>query len=116
MDEIRTGIHFDRLTKRRTQLLSTLQHLDKEQVQVERNTDWIDQAAYESRVALLDRLNDWYLAEMAQIDRALERFKRHNYGNCAACHQAIEIDRLEIAPEAEFCSACQDMRDQVVQE
>ena len=112
MDEIRTGKHLDRLTMRRKQLMSTLQHLDKEQEQVERNTDWLDQAAYESRVALLDRLSDWYRTEMAQIDRALERIHHHEFGRCLACHDPIERQRLEAAPAAEHCSRCQTQRDE----
>ena len=70
MNETRAGINFDRLTKRRAELLSTLQHLHKERAEVERNTDWLDQAAYESRGALLDCLNSWYETEVSQIDRA----------------------------------------------
>ena len=112
MDEIATENHFDRLTKRRTQLLSTLRHLDKEQAQVERNSDWVDQAAYESRVPLLDRLHGWYHAEMAQIDSALARINHHIYGICLACHDPIEPKRLETAPEAEFCGPCQAQRDE----
>ena len=111
MNEMRAGINFDRLIKRRAELLSTLQHLHKEQAEVERNTDWLDQAAYESRVALLDRLNSWYETEVSQIDRALERIRRHGYGVCLACHHPIDPKRLATAPEAEYCSACQSTRE-----
>ncbi|HYA29742.1 MAG TPA: TraR/DksA family transcriptional regulator [Acidobacteriota bacterium] len=111
MDEIRTGKHFDRLSKRRDELLVTLRHLDNEQHQVEENTDWLDQAAYESRVKLLDRLSGWYLTEMAEIENALERIKTHKYGICLACHEPIEATRLERLPEAACCSACQELRE-----
>jgi RNA polymerase-binding transcription factor DksA len=89
----------------------TLRHLANEQKQVEQNTDWLDQAAYESRVNLLDRLSDWYATEIGQIDKAIERFQSNRYGFCAACHQAIEEARLETAPEAEFCGVCEELRD-----
>jgi RNA polymerase-binding transcription factor DksA len=111
MDEIRSGKHFDRLSKRREELLVTLRHLDNEQHQVEENTDWLDQAAYESRVNLLDRLSGWYQTEMAEIDNALERIKTHRYGICLACHEPIESTRLERLPEAAYCSACQEFRE-----
>ena len=111
MNEMRVGINFDRLTKRRAELLSTLQHVNKERTEVESNTDWLDQAAYESRIALLDRLNGWYETEVSQIDRALERIRRHGYGACLACHHTIEPRRLEAAPEAEYCSDCQATRE-----
>lgn len=111
MDESQTEKNFDRLIKRREHLMMTLRHLDREVEQVEQNTDWLDQAAYENRTALLDRLNHWYLAEMKQIDKALERIKKHNYGSCAACHEPINPKRLEATPEAEYCSACEEFRE-----
>ena len=85
IDEIRAGRHFDQLRKRREQILMTLQHIGKEQEEVEHNTDWIDQAAYQSRVNLLDRLNGWYRDEMQQIDKALDRIQRQQYGSCLNC-------------------------------
>ncbi len=111
MDEIQAGRHFDRLTKRREQLLMTLRHLGREQQQVEQNTDWLDQAAFESRVSLLDRLSDWYLTELGQIDNALARIEKHAYGVCSACHSPIEAERLETAPDAQYCTACQEFRE-----
>ncbi|HEX6801623.1 MAG TPA: hypothetical protein VF130_04035, partial [Candidatus Binatia bacterium] len=90
MDVSQTEKDFDRLTKRRDHLMMTLRHLDREYEQVEQNTDWLDQAAYENRTALLDRLSEWNLAEVKQIDSALERIKSHNYGICLACHDSID--------------------------
>jgi DnaK suppressor protein len=111
MDTIRTGRHIDHLRKRREQVATTIRHLRKEHDEVDLNTDWLDQAAYESRVRLLDRLTDWYIGEIDQIDKALERAEKNNYGFCAACHQPIEDRRLEAAPETGFCAACQSMRE-----
>lgn len=102
---------FARLTKRREQLLVTLRHLDDEQNEVERNTDWVDEAACDSRIALLDGLRHDYLTEMSKIDRALERIDNHQYGTCAACHDPIDPKRLELVPEAEHCAACEDFRE-----
>jgi RNA polymerase-binding transcription factor DksA len=41
------------------------------------------------------------------------RLDTQMYGLCRACHQDIELARLEAFPEAEFCVACQDMREKV---
>jgi DnaK suppressor protein len=101
----------DQLRKRREQIALTLRHLEKEHAEVERNTDWLDQRAYESRVRLLDRLTDWYLTEINQIDAALRRAEKDDYGFCIACHRAIESARLEAVPETELCAACQKMRE-----
>jgi RNA polymerase-binding transcription factor len=103
--------HLERLIRRREELQLTLRHLEKEQADVEINTDWLDQAAYTNRVALLDRLAEGYQTELRQIDKALDRIKANRYGECLGCHAAIEEARLEAAPEAEFCSACQEMRE-----
>jgi len=100
-----------RLTKRREQLRTTLLHLDDEQRQVERNTDWVDEAACDSRIALLDGLRHDYQGEMTQIDRALQRIENHEYGACAACHNPIESKRLEAMPQAEYCYGCESFRE-----
>jgi DnaK suppressor protein len=113
MNEIKAAQHFDRLTKRREQVESTLLHLDKEQKEVEQTNDWLDRASFESRVNLLDRLSHWYTNELRQIDQAINRIKQNKYGLCAACHSAIEPRRLATAPEVEFCSSCQDMRERL---
>jgi DnaK suppressor protein len=103
----------NRLKQRRDQLAMGLQHVSKEQDQVEQITDWLDQAAFASRVNLLDRLGDWYLAQIGQIDKAVDRIQRNQYGLCLACHDFIEPHRLEAAPEAEYCSSCQHMREEM---
>ena len=111
MDTTRTGRHFDQLNKRREQVAMTLQHIEKERNEAEENTDWLDRAAYESRIALLDRLNEWYMTEINELDKALERVNKNTYGLCLACHSPIEIHRLDLFPEAAFCTACQEARE-----
>jgi RNA polymerase-binding transcription factor DksA len=111
MDPIRTAKQIENLTKRREQVTMTLQHIEKERNEAEENTDWLDRAAYDSRIALFDRLSEWYTQENDAIDKALDRVKQSNYGLCLACHNAIEGKRLEFFPEAAFCAACQETRE-----
>ena len=113
MEEVRIGRQIDQLRKRREQIVMTLQHIGREQEQVEQNTDWLDQAAYESRANLLDRLNDWYIEELDKIDKALNRIRQSQYGLCLGCHNPIGADRLDISPEAAFCGSCQEVRGQL---
>jgi DnaK suppressor protein len=113
MESIRFGRHIDKLQKRRDEIATTLRYVDKEQKQVEENTEWLDRAAFESRVDLLGRLNEWYLTEMDQIDRALDRIKKNTYGLCRACHKPIDSARLEIHPVAEFCVDCEEFREKL---
>lgn len=113
MDASKGVTYSDRLRRRREQIEVTLRHIECERREVDENTDWLDQAAYESRVALLNGLTGWYLKEITQIDRALERVRQSRYGLCLACHEPIEADRLEVYPEAEFCSECQEYRERL---
>ena len=48
--------------------------------------------------SLENRLND--------IDLALEKIKKGNYGKCEKCKSEISIARLKVAPEARFCMKC----------
>ena len=111
MHNVATKKPIERLLRRREELLLTLRHLDREQTDVENNTDWLDHAAYVNRVALLDRLAEEYQSELQQVDKALDRVKTDRYGECLGCHAPIEGQRLEAAPETELCGSCQEMRE-----
>jgi RNA polymerase-binding transcription factor DksA len=111
MNSINYEPYYERLKRRRDEVITTREHLRREQRVVDENEDWLDRAAYESRVDLLDNLADWYAKEMVQIDDALARIAEGNYGVCLACHRSIEPERLDIAPEASFCASCQSTRE-----
>ena len=115
MDMLRTARHVDQLRKRREQIAMTLRHLAKEQAEVESNTEWVDQAAYQKRAHLLARLSRWYATEIDQVDKALARVKKSNYGRCVLCGEFIEERRLEAAPANEFCTACQPTKNSHVE-
>jgi len=113
MDRVRMGRHIDQLVKRREKIAATLKHIHREQAEAEQETDWLDRAAYESRIALLDRLNAWYTREMAAITDAFGRVEQDTYGSCLACHKPIEAHRLDCFPEAVFCGGCQSVRERL---
>jgi len=113
MDPIGIAKRFEQLSKRREQVSVTLEHVEKERKEAEDNTDWLDHAAYESRIALLDRLCDWYTRERREIDKALDRIQANNYGCCLACHGAIETHRLDLFPGVAFCMGCREAREGV---
>lgn len=101
----------EKLRRRRDQLAAALKDLSKEPNPIEQTPDWVDQAANENTVGVLDRLRSRYLMEIEDIDGALDRIERNRYGYCLACHQAIEPHRLETAPETKYCSCCQGIRE-----
>jgi RNA polymerase-binding transcription factor DksA len=96
-----------RLIKRRNEITVTLRHVESEQKNVEAKAATMDRDARASRLDLLRYLNDWYSREITQVNQALERLDRNDYGVCVVCHGAIAAERLEISPETEFCSACE---------
>jgi RNA polymerase-binding transcription factor DksA len=100
-----------RLSQRRQQIAVTLNHLESERSEVEKNTEWKDALARQRRRNLLNYLNRWYVREMSEVDRALERVTKEKYGACASCNCIIEADWLETFPEAEYCRTCQRIRD-----
>lgn len=100
-----------RLSQRKQQIALTLNHLEFERSEVEKNTEWKDALARQRRRNLLNYLNRWYVREMSEIERALERVSKNKYGACANCSCVIEADWLETFPEAEYCRTCQGIRD-----
>ena len=106
MNHTNNESYYERLRQRRDKIRMTRKYLQKEDRIVDENKDWIDHAAYESRVELFNDLADWYTKEMAQIDDALIRIAAGTYGVCLACRASIEPERPEIAPEAAFCAEC----------
>lgn len=77
---------------------------------IERQRQWLI-VRRESKTKIL--MNGGLLAslhspnDIAQIDIALERIKKDQYGLCVGCGHLIEKERLEFKPEILFCIDCQ---------
>jgi RNA polymerase-binding transcription factor DksA len=102
------AVYFDKLRDRRTEIETTLRHLDIQRRDVEESTDWMNRAAYEGRIHLLASLSAWYQDETDQIERALERRDASLYSLCFECHEPIGRELLETDPNAQFCFDCQE--------
>ena len=100
-----------RLRSRRVEVEKTLGHLSTERRQAESNTEWLNYTAYRRRITLLDRVTAWYRSEMAQIDKALTRLNDNRYGRCAACHQPIAMEQVELSPDSDHCPSCQSLQE-----
>jgi RNA polymerase-binding transcription factor DksA len=99
--------YFRKLRSRKIEVKRTLRHLENERRTVECNTAWADRAAFEARMNLLNCLTDSFLNEMGRIDDALMRRDPGRYGLCLSCHETIEVERLQVGAETEFCIDCQ---------
>jgi RNA polymerase-binding transcription factor DksA len=46
--------------------------------------------------------------KLRDINLALERIKKNQYGKCEKCGRDIPVKRLRVCPEARFCLKCQN--------
>ena len=46
--------------------------------------------------------------QLRDINLALKKIKQGKYGICEKCGKKIRIERLEVYPEARFCSECEN--------
>jgi len=51
------------------------------------------------------------LAELRAIERALQRMRDGQYGNCLDCDAPVDYARLLARPTAERCTHCQQLHD-----
>ncbi|MDO8424529.1 MAG: TraR/DksA C4-type zinc finger protein [bacterium] len=43
---------------------------------------------------------------LKNIEEALEKIKKGNYGKCEKCGKEMDEERLKVSPEAKFCVKC----------
>jgi RNA polymerase-binding transcription factor DksA len=111
MNTVNQPDRWARLNKRKTEIATTLRHVEVERENIEAKEASMDRDARASRLALLRDLNDWYAREINQVDRALRRrVNRNNSGVCVACRVPISAERLKIFPEAKFCANCENFQ------
>ena len=67
-----------------------------------REEEATETAEFENRMALEKRVLD----QLAEVDKALDKFEKGNYGICEGCGKAIDPDRLEALPQATLCMSC----------
>ncbi len=68
--------------------------------------DFSDVANYTASDEVLEGLEETALAEIRQIQAALERVEAGSYGFCTSCGAPISPGRLEALPSAPLCLAC----------
>ncbi|MBB3981370.1 RNA polymerase-binding protein DksA [Sphingobium fontiphilum] len=94
-----------RLSDRRAQLLAHVASLEADLGQP-MEADFAEQAVEREDDEALDRLSRVELAEIGQIDRAIERIDQGAYGVCIECGEPIAPARLAALPEAAMCMEC----------
>ena len=56
----------------------------------------------EKRLALQSRLSQ----ALGEVEHALIKFEQGNYGKCDNCGKSINVERLEVFPQANLCLSC----------
>jgi RNA polymerase-binding transcription factor DksA len=65
-----------------------------------------ESAAGGDALQVIERLRQTERRELAEIDAALARIERGDYGRCPSCEGPIAQARLRVLPEARVCLAC----------
>ena len=110
--------HFeDRLIQERKRLLSQLGYLEKAMGQTQRDSSG-DLSAYSFHMAdmgtdAMEREKAFLFASaegrvLLEIDDALRRIYRSEYGTCESCGNPIARARLEVMPHARLCISCKE--------
>jgi DnaK suppressor protein len=68
--------------------------------------DEIDAAVVSEQAELRSQLAQVESRELVQIDRALDKLRKGQYGRCETCERAIPSLRLKYLPYAADCIAC----------
>ena len=98
----------DTLLARRTSLIARWRQAlsDENELLAVREPDWEDAAATTSAIVVLDRIGEQERRALARIQSSLARIERGSYGECAACHGAIDEQRRRAVPETDRCGGC----------
>lgn len=80
---------------------------DLESIAEERESELEEHAQEEQSARLLTRMDDRTLHAVQEIDTALQRLLKGNYGSCEACGETIPIARLRSLPATRYCKGCE---------
>ena len=101
----------EKLKEEREQILQKLIQLEQiilAKVDADFEDAVVEFEAHENAAALILPLRD----RLKTIDDALQQSQQGRYGICERCGQPIDPARLEILPEATFCTECKRIVEQ----
>lgn len=94
-----------RLAERREALTVLVEKVEKS---ARRKLDkgFEEQAIQRENEEVLTSLDDSLTEELRQIENALQRIEKSEYGKCESCGEEISIKRLKAVPQANLCIKC----------
>lgn len=98
------------LTERLEVLGAQVEEMENE-LRKPRSADWEEQATEVEGDEVLGALEGSLLAEIEDIQKALQRIEDGTYGECATCGEDIGDRRLEVLPYANQCINCATLQE-----
>ncbi|HAV40961.1 MAG TPA: hypothetical protein DCW97_00915 [Acidobacteria bacterium] len=98
------------LLERKNSIIKKLSQFYRESQEIETDTalDVVDKAETSYTKEFLLGLTDSEREQLQQIDQALDRLEKGEYGHCQVCHKEIGKKRLQIIPWTPYCISCQE--------
>lgn len=102
-------------TQIKTKIITDIEHLKKQIIQLEEKTQPIAPDCSLGRLtrveamnekAVNDKILDESRIKLKRLQNALTRVDRESFGICVDCEENIAIGRLMIRPESVRCIAC----------
>jgi len=110
MDERELQRASERLLKMRREVLREVNdsHAASRELGQDGVADIGDMSANSYHREMLLNLSETQRRKIQDIDAALERMDRGEYGVCAACEEEIPARRLEVRPFSRYCVECKN--------
>ncbi len=86
--------------------LTEAQKVYRQEIGNVKGADYSDQASQECDLSEQIRAKDKARKEIFEIQAALERMDKEEFGICEDCDEQIPRKRLESSPTAKFCITC----------
>jgi len=114
MDKKKAEYYKKRLLAKQDELLRLVSKSEKDgrEADEEATHDIADKAANSYTKEFLFHQSDENRRLLQLVNEALERLKNGSYGLCLACHEDVQLKRLEAVPWARHCIECQEKQDQ----
>lgn len=94
-----------RLSERREALTILVNKVEKS-ARRKLTKNYEEQAIERENEEVLSSLDDSLTEELRQIENALQRIEKGEYGKCESCGEEISIKRLKAVPQASRCIKC----------
>ncbi len=114
MDKKKAEVYKRRLIEKREDLLRLVSKSDHDgrEADEEVTQDLADKAANSYTKEFLFHQSDDNRRILHLVNEALGRLENGTYGLCVACHEDVQVKRLEAVPWARHCIECQEKQEQ----